>query len=290
MKKYLLIGLFSVILFASSAFASPTIDSVKDGIMNEWVSSGVGYREEFGGYSGANTYDVEKLGLFIDNGILYFGLQTDFDLKLVKDTLDISPGDFIFDFGDDKNTYELALDFSIDSNNAITFKAYSGNIKFNSTTDFKNFSDATTGIVNPGTAPYSRVRPYSEIERDDPNQAWFDLSNNGTPWQAANADSIKTVTPIYSKYNKSVTSCIFDGGHTIEAAINLNDLSDDLTKLFADNTKVTMHWQMECGNDFLKVTENYKYNPVPEPETFLLFGFGLLSLGSVGRYRFNKKA
>ena len=49
---------------------------------------------------------------------------------------------------------------------------------------------------------------------------------------------------------------------------------------------VTLHWTMECGNDYLNVTTT----PVPEPSTLMLLGGGVLAaFGFAGRMRKKRK-
>lgn len=66
--------------------------------------------------SGGQDYDVEYLGLYIENGILYFGLQTGFNLADGRDYKDLhfNPGDFGLDIDGD-GIYEYAIDFLIDT-------------------------------------------------------------------------------------------------------------------------------------------------------------------------------
>lgn len=46
-----------------------------------------------------------------------------------------------------------------------------------------------------------------------------------------------------------------------------------------DGGPVTLHWTMECGNDYLNVTTS----PVPEPSTLMLLGGGVLAAMGLAR-------
>ncbi len=210
------------------------------------------------GYSDLSTYDAEKLGFYIDDNMLYVGLQTDYDITYSSGT-GWKPGDFILQFQpaeyDGTNSMNaistVAMDFSF--NNGL----FAG-------LDIHYDADLTDGnqmtFYNAGVHQTNlgyRVNPNSSYSTDSVD---FTIAAN----QAA-----------YSTYS----------GHTLELAIDLSELSDELSSIFADNTYAQMHWQMGCGNDILYTADNYAFNPVPEPATFLLFGMGLIGMGALGRKR-----
>jgi len=123
-----------------------------------------------------------------------------------------------------------------------------------------------------------------------------DFDNYGKSWEVTGADYQQLFkSGVYSnnsKYNYS-TSC--NGLHTIEAAIDLNQISGNLSNLFStwDDTysSVTMYWQPECGNDFLAARSAFKYttSQTPEPGTYILLGMGLIGFGILGRKQLKKK-
>jgi hypothetical protein len=70
--------------------------------------------------------------------------------------------------------------------------------------------------------------------------------------------------------------------YVLESSIPLNDLG-----LNADSFhSLTIHWTQQCGNDYLNLDADV--NPVPEPSTLLLLGFGLICVGLYG-WRRKKK-
>jgi len=48
-------------------------------------------------------------------------------------------------------------------------------------------------------------------------------------------------------------------------------------------TPLTIHWTMECGNDYLNLDADV--NPVPEPSTIMFMVMGLLGLAGIKFHR-----
>ena len=62
-------------------------------------------------------------------------------------------------------------------------------------------------------------------------------------------------------------------------------LLDELGSDFQDT--VTIHWTMQCGNDYLN--QSVTVNPVPEPATIFLLGMGMIGLAVTSRSKVLKK-
>jgi len=257
MKKRQLIFLqilLAVFLVSPVVSAAPNVPII-DGNMTEWGTlSGPGYHEHEGNVG--PSWDVEKIGLFINAGVLYIGLQADYDLVNGYNTGssadiyngNIGPGDFVFSFG---NTAGASWDFAID------YSISGGDVSL-------TFHDNT-------------------ISWDNAKFAHTDL-----PYQAGSSTDSQTFTNV-GKYQKVTTSGAINNGHVIEAAVNLNELSANLVSLFGANDTLNVHWMMECGNDYIATQEKYDYSSVPEPATLLLFGMGLLGAGALGRRKVKKE-
>nr|WP_319491272.1 PEP-CTERM sorting domain-containing protein [uncultured Desulfobacter sp.] len=222
-----------------------------------------------------NVYDVEELGVYIEDKYLYIGLQTQYNISTPAGTSGVvNAGDFIFTFGDSDDTtfsdyndgnYAFAFDFTIDSNGVVDITYLSGDMT--------------------GTGVGSSVNNY------------------GTDWGIASAsiDTSVTGTEIeftygYSDHDAdSKDNCYSDGKYTLELAINLDSLSDELSTLLSnpgDHDSLSMYWQPSCGNDFLAAKTDFDYtppsggaSPTPEPATMLLFGMGLLCASAWRRRR-----
>lgn len=254
---------------AASAWAAPSLGSINGYMSNsEWSGA---QTVEYGNSDGT-YYDVEKLGLYIDDNMLYIGIQTDYHLDGGYTTNDwkykydeygvkqpygnwyIDPGDFAFDFNGD-GSYEAGIDFNLSNGNfSFTF-----------------FEIDPNDWQNPKT--YLKDSPYTAYVQD--------YKTSQTSGTGANDFEAKIA---YFDDND------LSPGDVLEAAINLDTLSAELNQLFQNSTTVNLFWTMECGNDSLMVTENYSYTPdtgsqVPEPTTMVLLGMGLLGIGAVNRKR-----
>ena len=120
MKNITLILSLITIVALSEAAQAITIDGTFN--LVEWTGyhtaeDGVGGGGFVGPGYGGQSFDVEYLGLKVENGKVNFGLQTGFNLNngvWYGGTL-YTPGDFAIDVNND-NTYDYAIDFSISSN------------------------------------------------------------------------------------------------------------------------------------------------------------------------------
>ena len=97
------------------------------------------------------------------------------------------------------------------------------------------------------------------------NAIYFPEAN---PWAIESGTEIGSVSLAYSDEQNS--------HYIIETAIPLSYLG------LSAGDHFTIHWTMECGNDYL----NLNATVVPEPATLLLLGTGLIALG-ISRKRKN---
>ncbi len=120
-------------LFAGFSLAGNAQAITVDGTFNldEWdgyysEDDGVGGGGYIGPGYGGQAFDVEYLGLKSEGGLVYFGLQTGFNLKngVTYNGDYFRPGDFALDVNQD-SIYDYAIDFSINSSNIPTFSLYS---------------------------------------------------------------------------------------------------------------------------------------------------------------------
>lgn len=285
-RLFFILGCSAVFFLAPGVSAAPNINDqyMSYTSSNDWGSLGVktfstGFSqyadltnvsvEEQNAY-GDTYYDVEELGLYISDTTLYIGLQTEFDLK--DGVNGVSSGDFIFNFDesyqadvagkanfaiDNTDTDDFAFDFSINSDNTVNLTLLKGS------------------MVGTGVGTYA--------------------DNYGKDWGITGADTSVTFNNVglFSEgyYYGDGDGIYSNGKYTLEAAISLDQLSDYLGTLFAANNSVTMFWQPSCGNDFLAARSDLTFapttpgDPVPEPETLLLFGIGLVGVSAFGRKR-----
>ncbi len=296
LMRILMFSLTAVFIFSSGAFAAP---NVSDGYMSysnsslDWGTLGsdkitnftngfnkstnltnVSVEEQYA--AGNNDYDVEELGLYISTDTLYIGLQTEFNLNKTtgSNATGVLAGDFIFNFdqssngsfdatfADNVDSDDFAFDFTIDGDGNVDLRLLAGSGMTGSTTsDYDNFGKdwEKTGTV---------LHTFEDVGK-------LSLGYDENYWN-------------HETYN---------GRYTLEAAISFTELSNILSTMagitISDYDSVTMYWQPSCGNDFLaarsdipSTSSNDPESPVPEPETLLLFGFGLIGASIFGRKRF----
>lgn len=303
---FTLVG-FAFFVFCGQALSAPTIDGVIND--DEWGSgdytttsaSGRGknpaadlrgnlHVEEGESYDTDISYDAEKLGFIIEEGILYISLQSNYDFTSSADIQGTVAGDFIFQFTDvedDPSTSvneiteasTLAISFSFNENddlNSLTF--YWGDIEFE-----------TTSSLQSGLAYSVDENSVNEDESKTYNAEQYESETNTT------TETEETWWSRWCNYTYYSTETTY----TLELATSLASLDTDIQELFANSTYAQMHWQMSCGNDVLYVADEYNYsitssstqgaNAVPEPGTFFLLGLGLLGAGFLERRRQQQK-
>ena len=122
---------------------------------------------------------------------------------------------------------------------------------------------------------------YSLDENSQLNSVYYAQNQGSTPWEyVSNAtDTVGTYSfGYYTGLDDSDVSCLLGDSHNA-VAIDLGFLDP--------GTDFTVHFTMKCGNDNLM---GQGTAPVPEPQTLLLMGIGLLGLAFVGRKKMGDRA
>lgn len=122
---------------------------------------------------------------------------------------------------------------------------------------------------------------YSLDENSQLNSVFYAQNQGSTPWEY-----VPDVTDFMGTYTLGYDTGLSDaavggllGGFHNAVAIDLGLTGIDFSKGFL------AHFTMRCGNDNL-----IGVSPVPEPQTLLLMGIGLLGLAFVGRKKIGDRA
>ena len=121
---------------------------------------------------------------------------------------------------------------------------------------------------------------YTLVDMATSGASWADVAyySDANPWQADYSNPLATFAGAFGSGNLANNS---DGGmsYVLEGSFDR-----ELLELYTGRP-MTLHWTMQCGNDYLNQTSA----PVPEPATMLLLGTGLIGLAGFGRKKFLKK-
>jgi hypothetical protein len=131
-----------------------------------------------------------------------------------------------------------------------------------------------TGTVTAGSYSVYSLNENSQVET-----AYYSQNEGSSPWQFNLSDNpgYKSLAQGNIIYTPWFEDDYFEGKLHNAVTVNLGFLFDDIDNFVA-------HFTMECGNDNLMGSTA----PVPEPDTLLLFGTGLIGLAGIGRKRFKK--
>jgi len=274
------ITFLAILLISAVALAAPSIDGSFG--VSEWTIGGVQqFAEEdwvgpdgyVGPGYGGQEFDVEYLGLFIDDKNLYFGLQTGFELNYGEYAGKFFlPGDIALDIspaGDPDKTYQFGFRFSA--------FLYNGD-------DIQGDNYGQSGVE------YDvRFETYFDPSWSDPDPDYFPESG---PFRVNSGDEI-TLRPnddYVARYQRFGGSSCDPYRNTLEASVSLASISNKLSQIINPGSSydVTIHWTMGCGNDLLDQTFTFNApQPIPEPATMLLLGAGLACFAGT-RKKFKK--
>jgi len=125
-------------------------------------------------------------------------------------------------------------------------------------------------------------RLYGSLDASDWDGVYYDGVNHNPDHSEAGPWNIIDDVSKRMDYVQFVYSSVQNTHYVLEASIPLNLLG--LSANSGDPIMpLTIHWTMECGNDYLKLDADV--NPVPEPASIMFMAMGLLGLAGIKFHR-----
>jgi len=258
MKKVMMVAVLALglVLMSMPAFATPL--SVFDG----WtmLANDDGFRASDGYVNpgwGGQAFDAEYLFYHfnLDKTELSIGLQTGFDILHNPFLSDGTTANLEY-----TNSGYYAGDLALSFNNC-DLATWEYGVDFGITGQH-DYDGDSIGAMSSGL--------YSEIiwNNDVVNNGTYDFTSSA-PFAIESGTFVTGLTDntaalVGTSYYRTVSFVIPDG---------------------MDIQNIAAHWTMSCGNDVVEGCA-----PVPEPQTLLLMGIGLLGLAFAGRKKLGKRS
>lgn len=281
-----------IFLIAPLAFAAPNLGTIDGSMGDEWIGfqtseDSVGSSGYVGPGYGGQDFDIEKIGIYVDDEYLYIGLQTGFELNNEEDG--VLPGDIAIGFGtiSGPQDYQIGLRFDF------------GSFQDEDTFNFTSYYPSRIDDLDDADLIVLSADVWNTVKYDSSNNDEAFTVQTGDDEGSVEADGMGFVS--YNRYQSDGTPYTVNNDdpyyNTIEAAIRLDDLATILgDSVNLDNAfTANIFWTMGCNNDELGHSTTYtpttppSESPVPEPTTLILFGFGLIGAGALGRRKMENK-